>query len=204
MKEKAANSNPILAFASEASWANWLRKNFDISQGVWLRLAKKGSGVKSVSFSDALDMALCYGWITGQARGETESTWLSRFLPRSDGSIWSKINRDRAIALIRKGKMKPAGLAAIERAKQNGQWEKAYDSPKTATVPPDLKKALDASPRANAFFKTLDSANRYAILWRIQTAKKPEARVRKIQDCVAMLEKQKTFHPRRRNSRSSR
>lgn len=155
--------------------------------------------MKSVSYNEALDIALSYGWITGQARPGTDDTWLSRFVPRSEKSIWSKINCQKAEALIASGKMKPAGLEAIERAKKNGQWESAYDSPSGATVPSDLRKAFDASPRAKAFFEKLDGANRYAILFRIQTAKKPETRTKKIRQFVEMLEKGQTIHPPRKS-----
>ena len=192
---------PIILFPNGASWAGWLGKNFDRSSGVWLRLAKKGSGLKSVSMSDALDVALCFGWITGQAKGESEKTWLARFLPRSRSSIWSRINRERCEALIKSGKMKSAGMNAVELAKRDGRWDAAYDSPKKAAVPPDLQQALEANPRAQGFFESLDSANRYAILFRIQTVKKAETRARKIREFVVMLESGKTLHPPRRAAR---
>jgi len=200
--DKTGDSSSVRRFANQESWAAWLAKNYDKSPGLWLRLAKKGSAVRSVSYSEALDVALCYGWISGQAKGETEQIWLARFLPRSEKSLWSRINRERALALIASGKMKPAGLAAIECAKKNGEWEAAYDSPSRAAVPSDLEAALDANPRARAFFEGLDSANRYAILFRIQTVKKPETRARKIRQFVEMLGRNEKVHSSRNLSRS--
>jgi uncharacterized protein YdeI (YjbR/CyaY-like superfamily) len=168
-----------------------------------LRLAKKGSGLRSVSYSEALEVALCYGWIDGQKRGESQQAWLQRFLPRSPGSIWSKINRDKASALIANGRMKVAGLEAVEAPKRCGRWAAAYDSPKGAAVPDDFQTALDASPRAREFFHSLDSANRYAVLFRVQTVKKPETRARKIREFVEMLERNEKLHePRKRHRRS--
>lgn len=149
----------------------------------------------SVSYPEALEVALCYGWIDGQKRPESEQAWLQRFVPRSSRSIWSKINRDKALALIASCQMQAAGLQAIENAKQNGRWEAAYDSPSASAVPSDFQAALDAHPRASAFFKTLDRANRYAVLWRIQTAKKTDTRARKIEQFIGMLEREEKIHP---------
>jgi uncharacterized protein YdeI (YjbR/CyaY-like superfamily) len=187
--------SPKRLFRSKDDWAKWLDERGGKSLGIWLRLAKKGSGLKSVSYKEALDVALCYGWIDGQKQAENEQTWLQRFVPRSTGSVWSKINRERALALIASGEMKPAGLTAIERARENGRWDTAYDSPSKATVPPDFEAALDASPRAKAFFGTLESRNRYAVLWRIQTVKNAETRARKIRQFVEMLERGERIHP---------
>jgi uncharacterized protein YdeI (YjbR/CyaY-like superfamily) len=189
--------SPVRGFATARAWENWLAKNFATSRGLWLRLAKKGSGSRSVSYMEALDLALCYGWITGQARSDTDKTWLAQFLPRSESSVWSKINREKAKKLIESGRMKPAGLEAVARARRNGQWDRAYDSPRTAAVPPELQAALDANPRARDFFAALDGANRYAILYRIQTAKKSATRERKIRQFVEMLERRETIHPPR-------
>jgi uncharacterized protein YdeI (YjbR/CyaY-like superfamily) len=158
-------------------------------------LAKKASGVQSISYGEALEVALCHGWIDARKKGESETTWLQKFTPRASKSIWSKINREKAIALAKAGRMKPAGLAQMERARKDGRWEAAYDSPSNATAPPDLQTALDQNPRAKAFYATLDSQNRYAILFRIQTAKKPETRVRRIQRFVEMLENNEKLHP---------
>jgi uncharacterized protein YdeI (YjbR/CyaY-like superfamily) len=187
-------SDPVRLFATQAEWAAWLDKNHRGSQGLWLRLGKKGAGLRSVNYGEALEIALCYGWIDGQKRGESEQAWLQRFLPRSAKSIWSKINRDKADALIAGGRMKPAGLDAVERARSDGRWDAAYDSPKTAKVPQDFQAALDASPRARGFFQSLDGANRYALLFRIQTAKKEATRIRKIREFVEMLEHKETIH----------
>ena len=158
-------------------------------------MAKKGSGLQSVSYKDALEVALCYGWIDGQKKPENAQTWLQRFLPRTSRSIWSKINRKKALALIESGKMQVAGLEAIENAKKKARWESAYDSPSEATVPGDFQAALDANPRSQAFFDALDRANRYAVLWRIQTAKKAETRARRIEQFIAMLEREEKIHP---------
>lgn len=163
--------------------------------GLWLRLAKKDSGLQSLSYQEALEAALCYGWIDGHRRPENEQTWLQKFVSRSNKRIWSKINRDKALLLIANGAMKAAGLEAIENAKKNGRWDAAYDSPSGATVPSDFQAALDANPGAAAFFTSLDRANRYAVLWRIQTVKKAETRARKIEQFIGMLERKEKIYP---------
>ena len=191
---KNQSDDPIRLFATQAAWAEWLRKNHRKSSGLWLRLAKKGSGLQSVNYAQALEIALCYGWIDGQKRGESASAWLQRFLPRSAKSIWSRINRDKAVVLIASGRMKIAGLEAVEAAKKDGRWDAAYDSPKAATVPEDFQAALNASRGAREFFQALDGANRYAVLFRIQTVKKAETRTRKIREFVEMLERQERIH----------
>ena len=191
----ASGLAPKRLFKSKADWANWLEKNHAKSTGIWLQIAKKDSALKSVSYKEALDVALCYGWIDGQKKPENDQLWLQRFVPRSSNSIWSKINREKVAALIARGDMEPSGLAAIENAKKNGRWEAAYDSPSKATVPPDFQSALDANARAKAFFQKLEGRNRYALLWRIQTAKKRETRARKIQRYVEMLERGEKLHP---------
>ena len=193
MKVKTPDS-PTRLFKSKKHWAEWLENNHGKSAGIWVRLGKKGSGVKSVSKKEALDVALCYGWIDGQGKSESEETWLQRFVPRSARSIWSKINRERVLALIASGEMKAAGLEAIENAKKNGRWEAAYDSPRGAAVPKDFQEALDGNARARVFFETLDRANRYAVLWRIQTVKKAETRARKIREFLGMLERGERIH----------
>src|SRR5579875_3056877 len=164
MPLNAPDKSPIKLFKSEQDWKAWLEKNHRTSTGLWLRLAKKNAAIQSVSYKEALDVALCFGWIDGQKRPESDQAWLQKFLPRSARSIWSKINRDKALALIACGRMQPAGLAAVENAQANGRWEAAYDSFSAAHVPPDLEAAFDAHPRARAFFETLDRANRYAVL----------------------------------------
>ncbi len=181
-------------FKEKKDWAVWLDRNHCKSAGLWLQIAKKGSKLQSVTYGEAVEVALCYGWIDGQKRPQDEEVWLQRFAPRSKRSVWSKINREKAVALIAKGEMKFAGLAAIEQAKQSGRWDTAYDSPREASVPSDFQAALDANPRASAFFETLDKANRYAILWRIQTVKKAETRVRKITQFIEMLERKEKIH----------
>lgn len=182
-------------FKSRQEWTAWLMKNHRKSTGLWLRLAKKGSRLRSVSYKEALEVALCHGWIDGQKRPESEEAWLQKFIARSSKSIWSKINREKALSLIASGEMSAAGLEAIENAKKNGRWEAAYDSPSGATIPSDFQAALDANRQAAAFFKTLDRANRYAVLWRIQTAKKRETRERKIRELIEMLQREEKIHP---------
>jgi uncharacterized protein YdeI (YjbR/CyaY-like superfamily) len=184
----------VRLFKDQGAWSAWLDKNHARSSGIWLRLAKKNSGLQSVTYAEAIDSALCYGWIDGQKRPESEQAWLQRFCPRSAKSIWSRINREKALALIKSGRMMAAGQQAIAQAKSNGRWESAYDSPSAASVPHDFQAALKVNLKANSFFETLDRANRYAILFRIQTAKKPEARARNIQKFIAMLERGEKIH----------
>ena len=190
----AQDDAPALEFKTGKAWESWLEKNHAKSSGIWLRLAKKASGSESVSYAEALECALCYGWIDGQRKSETARTWLQRFIPRTDKSSWSKVNRQKALELMEAGKIRDAGMRAVERAKANGCWERAYDSPSTATVPDDLQQALDANPAAKAFFATLNSQNRYAVLYRIQTARKPETRSRRIAQFVAMLDRGEKLH----------
>jgi uncharacterized protein YdeI (YjbR/CyaY-like superfamily) len=200
MKSTARNAkdNPILLFKDQKAWTAWLSKNHAVRaapSAVWLRIAKKGAEVKSLSYDEAVEGALCYGWIDGQKKAYDESTWLQRFTPRGPKSGWSKINRQKAEDLIARGKMKPAGLKAVEGAKQDGRWAAAYDSARTATLPDDFQAELDKNDKAKAFFATLNSANRYAILYRIQTAKKIETRAKRIQQFIAMLERNETIYP---------
>jgi len=188
------NGLPILLFERQDDWAAWLDEHHASSAGVWLRLAKKASDLQSLSYAEALDVALCYGWIDGQKNSYDESSWLQKFTPRGARSIWSKINREKAQQLIESGKMKPTGLKAIESAKNDGRWDGAYDSQSRATVPSDFQAALDGNPEASAFFATLNSVNRYAILFRIETAKKPETRAKRIQEFIRMLERHEKLH----------
>ncbi len=185
---------PILPFASQSKWTDWLAKQHDKSAGVWLKLSKKDSGIPSVTYHEALDVALCYGWIDGQRNGFDEKYFLQKFTPRRPKSIWSKINVEKVERLIASGQMKPAGLKAIEAAKADGRWEQAYASQKNMSVPEDFQLALDKNEKAKAFFATLNSANRYSFLFRIQTAKKAETRSKRIQQFVEMLEKNEKFH----------
>jgi uncharacterized protein YdeI (YjbR/CyaY-like superfamily) len=186
---------PRMRFASPSEWEAWLSANHADADGVWLELSKAGRGMTTVTHQQAVEVALCFGWIDGQAASVDEASWLQKFTPRRPRSRWSKVNRDRATALITAGRMRPAGLAEVERAKQDGRWEAAYDSPSTATVPPDLSAALDADPQAREFFAGLDSRNRYAILYRIQEAKQPETRARRIAKYVAMLHNGQQIYP---------
>ena len=185
----------VLELETSAAWKRWLAKNHRASRGVWLRLTKKAAGATPVTYPEALEVALCYGWIDGQRQSEGATTWRIKFTPRSPRSIWSRINREKAHALIDQGRMQPAGLAEVERAKQDGRWEVAYDGQRVAGVPPDLAKALAQSPRAKAFFATLDSRNRYAILFRLHTVKKAETRARRLASFIEMLEKKEKIHP---------
>jgi len=193
--EMTSTENPVLLFADQAAWHYWLGANHASSTGAWLRLAKKGSPVRSVSYAEALETALCYGWIDAQKKPENEQFWRQRFAPRRAKSIWSKVNREKAAALIKAGRMQPAGMEQVAKARQDGRWDAAYDSPVAAAPPADLEAALQRNPPARAFFQTLDRANRYAILWRIQTAKKDETRARRIQKFIEMLEKHEKIHP---------
>jgi uncharacterized protein YdeI (YjbR/CyaY-like superfamily) len=186
--------DPTRAFKDAKAWETWLAKNHKAADGIWMRMAKKASGIKSITYPEALEVALCYGWIDGLKRPESATTWLQRFTPRRRRSIWSEINRNKALGLIAAGRMMAAGLEEVERAKRDGRWDAAYASPKSATMPPDFEKELTRRPKAKAFFKTLSRTNSYAIMWRIQTAKKPETRARRIATYIEMLEKGDTIH----------
>ncbi len=185
---------PVLPFASKRKWADWLAKQHDKSAGVWLKIAKKDAAVPSVTYEEALDVALCYGWIDGQKKGFDDKYWLQKFTPRGPKSIWSKINTEKAERLIASGEMQFAGLRAIELAKRDGRWEAAYASQKNVSIPEDFQAALDKNKKAKAFFATLNSVNRYAILFRIYNAKKPETRAKRIQQFVGMLERGEKIH----------
>ena len=191
---KAWNDIPIRAFKDVKAWESWLAKNQTPSEGLWMRIAKKASGIKSITYAEALEIALCYGWIDAQKSGESDTTFLQRFMPRRPRSIWSKINRQKAAELIEAGRMKPWGLEQVELARKDGRMDAAYDSPKSATITPEFQSALNGNPRAKAFFETINAANRYAILWRIQTARKPETRDKWIRKAIEMLEKGETIH----------
>jgi uncharacterized protein YdeI (YjbR/CyaY-like superfamily) len=185
---------PILPFESQQKFADWLAENHNHVDGLWLKFAKKGADVPSMTYDEAVETALCYGWIDSQKKGFDDSFWLQRFTPRKAKSIWSRVNREKAEQLIASGQMQPAGLAAVELAKQDGRWEAAYDSQGTITVPDDLQAELDQNPKAKTFFDTLDSANRYAILFRLQTARKAETRARRLRQFVEMLERGNKIH----------
>lgn len=182
-------------FATGKVWWNWLRKQHAAAPGIWMKIAKKGAPEASVQYPEALDAALCFGWIDGQKKSLDEQYWLQKFTPRAKRSIWSKVNRDKVAALIEAGRMQPAGLAEIERAKADGRWEAAYDAWSSAEVPADLAAALAASAKAAATFAKLNSHNRYAILFRTHQAKRADTRARRIADFVAMLERDQVIYP---------
>jgi uncharacterized protein YdeI (YjbR/CyaY-like superfamily) len=186
---------PILAFARPRDWEAWLAEHHEASAGIWLKLAKKASGTPSVTYAEAIDGALCHGWIDGQRRSHDEGSFLLRMVPRRPDSVWSKINRERAEWLRAHERMQPAGEEAIRRARASGRWEGAYDSPSKSKVPADLEAALAARPKARAFFATLNAQNRYSILFRVQTAKKPETRARRITEFVKMMAAGKKLYP---------
>lgn len=187
--ESGKDGKPVLAFASVEEWEDWLEREHAASDGVWIKFAKKGSGVASVAYPEAVDVALCYGWIDSQMKSLDERFYVQKFTPRRARSKWSRINRDKIEELTKAGRMKPAGLAEVEVAKADGRWEAAYASPSTVEVPPDLQQALDARPRAAEFWAGLNKANRYAIVYQLEDAKKPETRERRLAKFVGMLER---------------
>jgi uncharacterized protein YdeI (YjbR/CyaY-like superfamily) len=182
-------------FASRGAWGAFLEERHATSDGLWLKIAKKGSGIESVTYDQAVEVALCYGWIDGQVRKFDEYHYLQRFTPRRPRSKWSKVNREKATKLMERGEMKAAGLHEVERARADGRWDAAYDSPSNATVPDDLLRELEKDERAREFFSELDRRNRYAILYQIQDAKKPETRARRIAKYVAMLAEREKPYP---------
>ena len=185
---------PVLLFSDQQGWQAWLEQNNQGSKGLWLKLAKTSSGKTSLSYAEALEEALCFGWIDGQKQGYDSEYWLQKFTPRGPRSIWSKVNVAKAEILIKSNKMQPEGLAAIESAKKDGRWGAAYDSSSTSTVPEDFQNALNKNPKAKNFFETLNRANVYAFCWRVQTAKKPETRKARIEKFLEMLNKGETLH----------
>jgi uncharacterized protein YdeI (YjbR/CyaY-like superfamily) len=190
-----ADELPIALFATPADFERWLEANHTESQGVWLKIAKKTSGMHSVSHLEALELALCFGWIDSQRRGLDETHFLQRFTPRRPRGRWSRINREKAEELIAAGAMRPRGMAEVEAARADGRWQAAYEGQRTARVPPDLERELDSNPAAREFFAALDSANRYAIIYRLGEAKRPETRERRLRQFVAMLERGERIHP---------
>lgn len=186
---------PVLGFGSAAEWDGWLTEHHADSPGAWLKIPKKGSGATGVAYPDALGVALCHGWIDGQKGRLDDGYWLQRFTPRRAGSKWSRINTEQASALIEAGRMRPAGLREVERARADGRWAAAYEPQSSAAVPEDLARALDGNAAARAFFEGLDRANRYAILYRVTEAKRPETRARRIATFVTMLSEGKKIHP---------
>jgi uncharacterized protein YdeI (YjbR/CyaY-like superfamily) len=192
---KAKRDLPVIAFKSQQAWDAWLKSQPAQAKGLWLKLAKQSSGIASVSKPEAVDTALCHGWIDGQLDSFDDEYWLIRFTPRQPASKWSEKNRTRALQLVELGRMQPAGLNEIERAKKDGRWSTAYAPQSTAQVPDDLRAALAGNKTAKSFFETLDSTNRYAILHRIHTAKKAETRMARIEKYVTMLTEGKTIYP---------
>lgn len=185
---------PVLLFETPEAWTEWLDRHHSDSPGAWLRLARKKAELRSLSYAEALDGALCFGWIDSLKKSYDEDSWIQKFTPRGPKSLWSKVNREKVEALVEAGRMRPAGLLAVERAKEDGRWAAAYDSQRTATVPEDLQAELDRNPVAAAFFASLSGANRYSVIWRIQTARKPETRAKRLATLVAMLERGETIH----------
>jgi uncharacterized protein YdeI (YjbR/CyaY-like superfamily) len=192
---KKTDNLPILPFATWQDWEAWLAEHHTDTEGIWLKIAKKETGIASVSYAEALDSALCYGWIDGQKASFDDQYWLQKFTPRRSKSMWSKVNCGKVTALIDAGRMQPAGLRQIELAKADGRWDAAYSSQSKIAIPDDFQHALDNNQPAQDFFNTLNSANRYAVLYRIQTAKKPETRTARIQKLIEMLAKNEKIHP---------
>jgi uncharacterized protein YdeI (YjbR/CyaY-like superfamily) len=187
--ETGKDGRPIHAFVSAEAFEDWLEREHATSDGIWVKFAKKGSGVASVTYPEALEVALCYGWIDSKVNSLDERFYLQTFTPRRAKSKWSRVNRDKVAELTKQGKMRPAGFAEVERAKADGLWEAAYAPPVDAEVPADLQAALDASPKAAEFFATLNRSNRYAILYQLEDAKKPETRTRRLEKFMSMLER---------------
>jgi uncharacterized protein YdeI (YjbR/CyaY-like superfamily) len=192
---KQIDDLPILAFETQQDWEAWLNENQAASKGIWLKVAKKEAAIPTVTYAEALEGALCYGWIDGQKASFDDQYWLQKFTPRRPKSVWSKVNCDKATALMAAGRMQPAGIRQVELAKADGRWDAAYDSQSKITVPDDFQRELDNNPEAKAFFSTLNSVNRYAILYRIHTAKKSATRAARIQKFIEMLEKHEKIYP---------
>lgn len=189
-----ASDTNVTFFKSSRAFETWLKEHHATSDGLWIKIAKKGAGEPSITYPEAVETALCWGWIDGQKKGLDDRHFLQRFTPRRARSIWSRINVDKVAALIKAGRMQAAGQAQIDAAKADGRWNRAYDSARTSSVPDDLQAELDASPKAKAFFATINASNRYAVLWRVQTAVRPETRSRRIAQMVGMLERGEVVH----------
>lgn len=194
MNSNADNDLPVMAFRTTVEWEHWLDEHHNGSQGVWLRFFKKNSDTGSITHAEALDAAICFGWIDGQLQKHDEESYLQKFTPRRARSIWSKRNRQHAERLTKEGRMRPAGLKEVDAAKADGRWDKAYDSPADMTIPDDFLRKLAKNKKAEAFFKTLNKTNLYSIGWRLQTAKRPETRKKRIDRIIRMLEKGEKFH----------
>ena len=194
MSKEARAELPVRSFASEAAFEKWLRTNHTHSAGLWLRFFKKAAARKALTHKGALDVALCYGWIDGQLKKLDDTSYLHKFTPRGARSVWSRLNRKHVERLTKEGRMRPSGLATVAAAKKDGRWDKAYDSSSSMTMPMDFLEALAEDKQAKAFFDTLNRANRYSIAWRLQTAKKPETRQKRMDAMVTMLGQKKKFH----------
>ena len=192
---KKAETLPIISFETQQDWERWLTEHHTDTDGLWLKIAKKEAGISSVNYAEALESAICYGWIDGQKASFDDKYWLQKFTQRRAKSIWSKVNCTKALALIAEGRMQPAGIRQVELAQADGRWESAYESQSKITIPDDFQKELDNNPKAQEFFTTLNSVNRYAILFRIQTAKKPETRSARISTFIEMLSNNQKLHP---------
>jgi uncharacterized protein YdeI (YjbR/CyaY-like superfamily) len=188
------NTVPIIEFKTAKTFEAWLIENHDSSNGLWLKISKKDSQKKTISYAEALDIALCYGWIDGQKKPHDEQAWLQKFSPRSSRSIWSKINIGHVERLINEGRMKPAGLKAVEKAKADGRWDKAYDSPSKMTIPNDFITELIKNKKAEAIFRSLNKTNLFSIAFRLQTAKKQETREKRMKEIIEMLARGEKFH----------
>ena len=186
---------PVKTFKTASAFETWLEKNHTKADGLWMKIAKANTGIASIAFNDALDLALCYGWIDGLRRGLDENYYMQKFTPRRQKSVWSVINKNKVEQLTKDGRMKDAGFAAIEDAKKNGQWDTAYHSPANAQMPAELQKALDKNKKAKAFFAKLNSQNRFAILYRLQQVKREETKKKKLEEFIKMLAERKTIYP---------
>jgi uncharacterized protein YdeI (YjbR/CyaY-like superfamily) len=191
---QSVEQQPIVSFATAQEWRAWLVKHHAQSNGIELRIFKKASGQQSVSYEEALDEALCFGWIDGQKKSYDEESWIQKFTPRRSKSIWSKRNQEHVARLTKEKRMMPSGLKEVEAAKKDGRWDSAYDSPKNMEIPSDFLRELKKDTSAYEFFQTLNKANLYAIAWRLQTAKKPETREKRMKTMLAMLAQGKKFH----------
>ena len=189
------DSYPVKAFKNAKLFEGWLSKNHSIAEGIWLKIAKANSRLKSISYSDAIDIALCYGWIDGLRRRLDDDYFVQKFTPRRARSVWSVINKKKVAQLIEEGRMKEAGMAAIEEAKKNGQWDKAYLSPANISVPEHFQAALNKNKKAKAFFEKLNSQNRFAILYRLHNVKREDTRLRKAEEYIKMIERKETIYP---------
>ena len=194
MKNQKPNELSILPFRSSEEYEGWMAENHANPEGIWLRLFKKDSGKETITYDEALDVALCYGWIDGQLKKFDDESWLRKFTPRRNGSKWSKRNTEHVERLTKEGRMKPSGLAEVEKAKADGRWEEAYETQRNMTIPDDFMEALSANPQALAFFQSLNKANLFAIAYRLSTAKRPETREKRMQQILEMMAKGEKFH----------